>query len=52
MSADHEYFVKAETRAKFDELVASAEGKPVFVDFFATWCGKCEHSANRCKAVP
>ncbi|CDW76213.1 thioredoxin [Stylonychia lemnae] len=35
-------FVPATSKAVFDELVASAGDKPVFVDFYATWCGKCE----------
>ena len=37
-----EYFKSATNRAEFDQLVADAGSKPIFVDFYATWCGKCE----------
>ena len=37
-----EHFKHAATKAEFDELVASAGDRPTFVDFYATWCGKCE----------
>ena len=37
-----EHFKQATTKAEFEALVAEAGDKPIFVDFFATWCGKCE----------
>ena len=37
-----EVFVQATTKEEFDSLVTSAGEKPIFVDFFAPWCGKCE----------
>lgn len=46
-----EYFKPAATKAIFDELVASAGERPVFVDFYATWCGKCELLSPDIEAV-
>ena len=37
-----EFFKQIETKEEFEKIVAAAGEKPVFVDFFATWCGKCE----------
>lgn len=31
------------TKNNFDQLLSS--GKPLMVDFFATWCGPCKHIA-------
>ncbi len=35
-------FKQAVTVDDFKTMVSEAGDKPIFVDFFATWCGKCQ----------
>ena len=35
-------FQQVPTLEEFQKQLADAGDKPVFVDFFATWCGKCQ----------
>jgi thioredoxin 1 len=40
--SDTEIFQHVATKDQFEEVLSKAGDKPVFVDFYATWCGKCE----------
>ncbi len=43
--------MQATTPEEFNKMVQDAGETPIFVDFFATWCGKCQMLAPEIEEI-